>query len=325
MCRWNCRYSLLCWPLVLWIAFAVCSEALGLPITHQLVVNPIQVCNDAGTTCANPDRELFLAETDKIWSQAGIDVKFLDWRVMNDSDALSIDPLSDLTSAPNNQSMGGDIINMWFVQSISGAFGKASINGRTAAISDGIFSYSGGAGRRDTIAHELGHTLDLPHIAGDFPLNLMEEGGPRTPATNIDQIYPDGDQRDQLFADQIDTALDSQFLELLDFSIPGDANIDGVVDELDVADFIDGWLNEEPDPGEISWRKGDFDLDAKTTLADAFILHKALIDAGMSGLNFSQLGAVPEPATLVLAAFALIGLAGCGRSCRQTTLSRERS
>ena len=74
------------------ITLSICALLLSsmqlqaLMITHRLVINPIQVCDDLGTICANPSLELFEAETDAIWMQAGIDIEFLPWSVMNDSD-----------------------------------------------------------------------------------------------------------------------------------------------------------------------------------------------------------------------------------------------
>lgn len=293
--------------------------------TYQLVVNPIQVCDDAGVTCANANRELFLAETDKIWAQAGLDIMFLDWKVMYDTASLDTNvSLGAIANAANNEAISG-VTNMWFVVSTdSNAYGWGNpVDGGRVLISDDVFTYMG-AGRRDTIAHELGHTLGLPHIDGHFPLNLMEEGGVRSPATNISQIYPDGQMRDQLFQDQIDTVLNSSHVDVLAFSIPGDATLDGQVltgtpdpADDDVLAFIAGWLHVQQDPDINSWMKGDFDLDGATTLADAFILHQALVANGQGAFDFSLLGQqVPEPRTLALGLFALAGMAFSRRRTR---------
>lgn len=188
-----------------------CAPALAAPITHKLLVNPIQVRDDSGNNPANPSMTLYEAETDKIWSQAGIDIEFLPWKFMDNTTAQNITATSDLLVG-GNQAMNSPVINMWFVIDYAGAYGAANSAGRRVAIDDSVFSFSGGAGRRDTIAHELGHILGLPHIDGDFPLNLMEEGGVRNPATAIGQITPDGDMKDQLTAAQIQTALASPYL-----------------------------------------------------------------------------------------------------------------
>lgn len=277
----------------------------------QVIVNPIQVCDDSGTICANINRELFLEETDKIWAQADIDIMFLDWKVMNSSEHLSGSTLGQVSSASGNQEMGNDVINMWFVQSIDGgSFGVANRPGNNIIISDSIFSYSGGNGRRDTIAHEIGHNLNLPHIAGDFPLNVMEEGGNRSASTSIGQIFPDGSMRDQLNQSQINIAQSRSLVNTLDFSIPGDANLDNVVNQTDVEWFVAGWLHSQTDPDINSWQKGDFNLDGNTSLADAFILHQALKNSGQGGLDLSALkgGDVPEPSSIALGLLTCIGL-----------------
>ena len=198
--------------IVLLVSFS--GRAVATLITHKLVVNPIQVRDDSGANPANPTMILFEAETDKIWDQAGIDIEFLPWKLMDSAVSQNITATSDLLIA-GNQALGGTIINMWFVIDYAGAFGAANSAGRRVAIDDSVFAFSAGAGRRDTIAHELGHIMGLPHIAGDFPLNLMEEGGVRNPATAIGQITPDGDLKDQLTQAQIDIALASSYLVIV--------------------------------------------------------------------------------------------------------------
>ncbi|MCA9186508.1 MAG: PQQ-dependent sugar dehydrogenase [Pirellulaceae bacterium] len=79
------------------------------------------------------------------------------------------------------------------------------------------------------------------------------------------------------------------------YSVLGDVNIDGNVDQQDVADFLAGWLTEYPLPGETSWRNGDLDLDGKVGLRDVFVLHEALADRGQA-FPFDMLGTTaPEP------------------------------
>ncbi|WP_425396857.1 hypothetical protein [Aeoliella sp.] len=282
------------------------TEAVALDINFQVTVNPIQVCDNNGFNCGNPDLELYLAETDKIWRQAGIDIKFLDWKLMLNSDLVNNANIGPLRSADNNQELGGDIINMWFVNTIEGgSYGRAG-SGDTV-IANSVFSFSGGNGRRDTISHEIGHVLGLPHISGVVPLNLMEEGGDRDAVTNISQIFPDGQQRGQLTAAQIDDVLDSFRVNSLEFSIPGDATLDGQVNELDIDAFIAGWRHQQQDPDLESWQKGDFNHDGLTDLHDAYILRQGLIGnaAALDRLSFAV--EVPEPTSGVLA-LAVAGL-----------------
>jgi hypothetical protein len=86
--------------------------------------------------------------------------------------------------------------------------------------------------------------------------------------------------------------------DLEPLSIYGDVDIDGDVDNHDVASFIAGWMKTAP-IGVASWKLGDFDLNGKTDLPDAYLMHQALVAQG-SAFPFDQLF-VPEPATALLA------------------------
>src|SRR5580765_5628400 len=48
-----------------------------------LTVQPIQVCNTLGTSCADPTRELFAPFVNAVWRQANITVIFLPWQTIN--------------------------------------------------------------------------------------------------------------------------------------------------------------------------------------------------------------------------------------------------
>jgi hypothetical protein len=75
---------------------------------------------------------------------------------------------------------------------------------------DNVFSFNGGIGRLDTIAHELGHVLGLVHTATST--DLMASGGVRSIPDSINQIFPDGADLDQLDAAEIETALGSRYV-----------------------------------------------------------------------------------------------------------------
>lgn len=201
------------------------KDASAAPLL-SLTVQPIQVCDNAGTTCANSALELFPAETQKIWDQAEILINFLPWQTVNDSARLNEDDFSDLA-----MSGVAGIVNMWFVQSLSecggpanplSLFGCGGSGGQgRVAITDLVFSFNGGIGRLDTIAHELGHVLGLGH--DDFGAgnsapdniganNVMTAGSDRTIPSTINDIWPDGLAVDMLTQAQIDEARGSGHL-----------------------------------------------------------------------------------------------------------------
>ena len=102
------------------------------------------------------------------------------------------------------------------------------------------------------------------------------------------------------------------------FSAPGDTNIDGQIDILDVANFLGGG---KYDSGEVAtWNQGDFGYDGLVDILDvADFLGTGLFDAG-SYLPAPAAGiaAVPEPTITSLAAVVGIGvLARAIRSLRR--------
>jgi PEP-CTERM motif len=198
------------------------NQANALPLlTFDL--QPIQVCADDGTSCANPSLELFEAITDKIWAQADIDINFLDWLVVNDSNKLDETNFDDLTA-----NASPSIMNVWFISTLSdcgGYFDPSTLfgcgGGNRAAVADLVFGFNSPYGRVDTFAHEIGHVLGLPHIAGAS--NLMATGSTRTIPEVIGDIAPDGAGLSFLSADQIATARSSSVL--YDASVPEPGSI----------------------------------------------------------------------------------------------------
>jgi hypothetical protein len=206
---------------LLGFALALSSSATLAGIL-RLTVQPIQICNTAGADCADPGRVLFEDITDTIWAQAGIDVLFLPWATYNNSDFLDLTTdgagtgeFDAMNANPAAYSGSGDasIINMWIadlLDSNPNSYGISFMNGRSTAIGwDAIYDPAPEEYRRkDTIAHELGHNLNLPHL--EINTNLMASGDIRlTPETGAD-VYPFGTM-DQLTGAQVTTARNSRF------------------------------------------------------------------------------------------------------------------
>ena len=176
-----------------------------------LFVKPVQVCNNSGTTCANSSRTLFEAETDKIWAQAGLDISFLSWSTLKNTSLLTVNTVGEQNTL---LALGAaSYVTLYFVKTISfcgvalsgTVFGCAATPGYGLMIGDAVFTY----GRRDTIAHELGHILGLPHPGDNAADNLMTDGNYRTTPTVIGDITPTGAGLGKLTPAQISTALSS--------------------------------------------------------------------------------------------------------------------
>lgn len=183
----------------------------------QVTIQPIHICDDAGANCANDEEQLWEAEGDKIWAQAGIDLQFLPWTNLNETDFtfLQSNEFHDILAA-DPPAYGGSadptVLNIWFANVFGTAYGAAECDGcRNIALSWTIVQ---GHDRQDTIGHEIGHTLGLLHatLAGG-PKNLMAAGQGRTIPHMISDIFPDGARLDQLDEVQIDVALSSPFVK----------------------------------------------------------------------------------------------------------------
>ncbi len=213
------------------------------PITEFLTIQVYQVCDNTGANCASTGPAgdpYFEAETDLIWSQAGIGVGFniagtIDSTLFSTIDDTAgsghtFEDLDDLEGGPSSTT-----VDMFLVHDVdsNSAYGEGWMGAGGLVINmDLVMAFNGGLGRIDTIAHELGHNLGLvpPSLGGDsgghsdssHPNYLMASGGWRNVPATMADINPNGSQLDQIPQDQADYARQSS---LLSDSVPEPAGM----------------------------------------------------------------------------------------------------
>lgn len=198
-------------------------------IDKTLTIQVFDVCNDSGGNCASlgPIGDaFFVAEANKIWSQAGISIGFNlagqinSTKFSNINDSVSGYGLVDLMNA-SGHGYSGTIVDIFLVHTIVGAYGEGWFDwGGMGIAMDTVMAYNSGKGRIDTIAHELGHNLGLvpTNLGGDAgghslsPNYLMASGAWRNVPTTLANIAPDGLGLDLLPANQISLVRESPLL-----------------------------------------------------------------------------------------------------------------
>ena len=92
--------------------------------------------------------------------------------------------------------------------------------------------------------------------------------------------------------------------------VAGDVNQDGMLDSLDSAAFVAGWLTTGHEGAFAKYTHGDLNFDGITDQRDAFILHQAFAAPTSAAISNGSLD-IPEPPTTLLSLSAFAFLVVC--------------
>ncbi len=263
-------------------------------IDRWFTVQPIQIHDDFGLNPA--PMPMFQAETEKIFAQAGVAPIWLPTVQVNDSSMLVVSSVSDVNVPGNGQHADPLTINMWFVEDLDIGpewilFGEAYINGNGIVI-NGTDTGTWEGGRRDTIAHELGHNMDLEHgtLGAGGGENVMTAGTIRDVPSDISHITPDGDNLSQLTASQITNLRSSPFLgTVAEVLVDTNGSTPYSTDDFFLVDFASGPLGMSLSSLTMDLSPVDAFLDPTPTDPGAVGTPFALNTASMSGITASDL------------------------------------
>jgi hypothetical protein len=152
----------------------LCAAATAGTVTHEIVLQPIQIQSDDGSIRAPMD--LFEAETDAVYMQADIDIRFLaPVEVRNSSLLTRTDAnLFDLfLGTGNGKHADPNVLNVWYLNGLM----AGGVPSRGLAFQDGNgIAIDGNLNQPLILAHLIGHNLDLEPGSGGHsadPNNLM--------------------------------------------------------------------------------------------------------------------------------------------------------
>ncbi|MDE0940432.1 MAG: PEP-CTERM sorting domain-containing protein [Pirellulales bacterium] len=284
-----------CWRIIVTSCFfflLVASTAYG-QIDRWFTVQPIQVHNDFGLNPA--PMPLFQAETEKIFSQAGVAPIWLPTVQVNDSSMLVVSGVNDVNVPGNGQHADPLTVNMWFVEDLDIGpdwilYGEAYIDGNGVAINGTeVQNFNGGIGRLDTVAHEIGHNLNLSHSsygAGGSE-NLVTSGSVRDVPDDILNITPDGDNLSQLTAAQITELRSSPFLgTVAEVLVDTNGSTPYSTDDFFLLDFASG-------PGGMSLSSLTMDLSPVAAFFDPTATDPGAVGTPFALNSASMVGVAP--------------------------------